>query len=70
MITVKVAKAPGAVVEVVLDSGATVSDAIEAAGKTVDDGQGVSLNGSSTQLSASVSDGDRVVIAKGAKGNA
>lgn len=70
MITAKVVKVPGAQVEVVLEDGATVQDALDAAGKTVDEGQTVQVNGTQASTSTEISDGARVVIAKGAKGNA
>jgi hypothetical protein len=70
MINVKVARIPGTVVEVVLDDSATVSEALSAANLTLAEGESPKLNGQTTGLDASVSDGDRIVVAKGAKGNA
>ena len=70
MITVKVAKLPGAVKEVVLNDGATVEDALSNAGIAIESGESVKVNGSERDTSASVANNDIVVIAKGAKGNA
>jgi len=69
MIDVKVVKVPGAQVEVALEDGATVREALEYAGKTVDEGQTVQVNGTQADLDTPLTDGARVVIAKGAKGN-
>lgn len=70
VITVKVMRVPGATQEVALDSGATVGDALSAASMNVASGESVKLNGAATDLSSTLSDGDRIIIAKGAKGNA
>ncbi|MGH1373596.1 MAG: hypothetical protein ACRBBW_16265 [Cellvibrionaceae bacterium] len=70
MITVKVAKLPGAVKEVVLDDGATVNDALTAADISVDSNESLKVNGTERDASADVANGEVIVIAKGAKGNA
>lgn len=68
-ISVKVCRIPGSVNEVILNDDATVADALSAAGQTVGAGETVNLNGFNTTTDAPVNDGDRVIIAKGAKGN-
>lgn len=68
-VTVKVVRVPGAVTEVVLNDGATVADALSAAGTSLGDGEAVTINGATAGNDTPVSEGARVVIAKGAKGN-
>lgn len=68
VITVKVIRVPGAVTEVGLESGASVQDALNAADVSVGSGESVKLNGADTELSATVSDGSRILVAKAAKG--
>lgn len=68
MITVKLIKVPGTITEVALEDGATVADALTAGGQEVGDGQEVTVNGNSANSTTSLNDGDRIVIAKGAKG--
>lgn len=68
MITVKVANFPGTVTEVVVEDGATVSNAFTAAGISPT-GSIYSVNGNEAGPDTVLSDGDRVVSAKGAKGN-
>lgn len=68
-VIVKVIRVPGAVKDVALNQGATVADALAAADMSVDSGEKVSLNGVDVPTSTAVTDGSRIVIAKGAKGN-
>ena len=68
VITVKVIRVPGTVTEVGLESGSTVGDALSAASIEVGSGEAVSLNGSTVATDATVNDGDRLIVAKGAKG--
>jgi len=67
-IEAKVVRVPGAVKEVQLNAGATVSDALEAAGVMLTPGETVSMNGSTVDSGRPVSNGDRIIVAKGAKG--
>lgn len=70
-VSVKIVEVPGAVREVVLEDGATVSDALTTAGMTVRDGYKLEVSGKPGASEGTVlSDGDKVVLAKGAKGNA
>jgi sulfur carrier protein ThiS len=64
----KVVRVPGAVKDVELNSGATVSDALRAAGVDLGPGETVSMNGSTVEGSREISQGDRIIVAKGAKG--
>jgi hypothetical protein len=66
-ILVKVMRVPGAVVEVGLNEGATVTDALDAAGISPNSGEAVKLNGMDTTYESTLSDGARVIVAKGAK---
>ncbi len=68
-ISVKVVRVPGAVTEVELNDGATVADALAAAGTSLSSGEAVKVDATPAELTTTLSDGNRVVIAKGAKGN-
>lgn len=68
MISVKTVKVPGAITEVMLEDGATVQDALDAAGiNGISSSEGLSVNGNTATTSDVLSDGARVVIAKAAK---
>ena len=69
MITAKVVQIPGAVTEVMLEDGATVSDALTAANITVQSGYAVKVDGSDVDNSTPLTDGARIIVAKSAKGN-
>ena len=69
MLNVRFARVPGTVQELVLNDGATVSDALSQAGTSVQAGEALKVNGSDATLSTALSDGDRVLLVKGAKGN-
>lgn len=68
-IFVKVVRIPGAVTEVALSQGATVADAMSAAGISSSGSESIRVGAADATVDTSVSDGDRVVIAQGAKGN-
>lgn len=68
-IFVKVVRVPGAVTEVALSQGATVADAMSAAGISFTGSESIRVGAADATVDTSVSDGDRVVIAQGAKGN-
>lgn len=68
-IFVKVVRVPGAVTEVALSQGATVADAMSAAGISSTGSESIRVGAADATVDTSVSDGDRVVIAQGAKGN-
>lgn len=67
MIEVKVIQIPGVIRDVALNEGATVSDALRAAGIDLTT-ETVTLNGLSTTGSAQLSANDRIIVAKSAKG--
>ena len=67
-IEVKVVRVPGAVKDVALNSGSTVSDALAAAGVNLGAGESVTMNGVAAPGSQPVNNGDRIIVAKGAKG--
>lgn len=69
VITVKVIRVPGEVKEVGLVAGATVADALTQAGVTGVEGETVMVGGATADLSTTLTDGARVVLARGAKGN-
>lgn len=68
-IDIKVIRIPGAVVDVVLNDGATVADALSAASTSVQSGEVVKVNGAVVSVDTELEDGDRVILAVGAKGN-
>jgi hypothetical protein len=67
MIFVKVIRVPGAVVEVGLDDGATVADALDAASITVATNEQVSVNGANVGTNHVLEDNARLVVARAAK---
>jgi len=69
MISVKVAQIGSAIKEVILNDGATVQDALNAAELTVPEGYGVKVDSVDADTNTVLSNDARVVIAKGAKGN-
>lgn len=64
---VRVARVPGLVKEVALNGGRKVSDAANIAGIATDGT--IHVNGRAATLGTLLSNGDRVTISKGAKGN-
>ena len=68
VITVKVIRVPGAVTEVGLNTGATVKDALDAAGVTIGRNESVKLNGTDTSMDTCLQEGARILVAKAAKG--
>lgn len=69
MTNVKIAQIPGALNEYALEDGTSVGSALETAGLSPD-GFTVSVNGSPvTDMSTTLTDGDRVTLTKAAKGN-
>lgn len=68
MIYVKVGVFPGRLEEVALEDGATVKDALRAAGKDAT-GYEVRVNSESADLSFELEDDDRVLLTKQIKGN-
>lgn len=70
MIEVKVVRVPAVMKDVALEDGATVADALRAADLSVQTGEKIQVNGVDATPSKVLSNGDRVILAKGAKGNA
>lgn len=68
-VTVKVIRVPGGVHEVAVNEGATVADALAAANITPNSNESIKIGTESVSTEDTVSDGDRIVIAQGAKGN-
>jgi hypothetical protein len=68
-ITVKVGQIGQRTEEAMLESGATVRQALNTVGREVPEGYGVEVNSAEATLDTRLSDGDMVVVAKGAKGN-
>ena len=66
---VKVILLPGDVKNPDVPAGSTVGQAIRAAGFSLAGNESIQLNSSESNVDALVSDGDSIVIAKGAKGN-
>lgn len=66
---VKVIRVPGAVTEVALNEGATVADALAAASIEPNGSEAIAVSGSPQSRDYPLTDGDRVVVSQGAKGN-
>jgi hypothetical protein len=69
MIEVKVMEVPGTVRDVALEDGAKVSDALAQAQMEVRSGYTLKVDGAEATTDTVLSNGARVIIAKGAKGN-
>lgn len=70
MITVKVARIPGETVVVELDrNSASVAEVLQAANVSVESGEVLKLGGLDTTLNAVVTNGMRITLVRGAKGN-
>lgn len=68
MISAKVAQLPGLFKEVALEDGATVAQAVTAACLNAD-GFAIRVNGSVSDLGATLRNGDTITLSKAAKGN-
>jgi len=66
---VKVIRAMGRTVTVQLPSGANVGDALNRANIAVEEGEVCKLNGITAVMSDVCDDGDKIILARGAKGN-
>jgi len=66
-IMVKVARVPGSVVEVALEDGATVGQAIDTAGIDGGSYNSLTVNGAPATLDTVLTDGARVVMSNSAK---
>ena len=64
---IKVVRVPGAVVELGLNEGATVEDALTAASITPSSSEEISVNGHPVVVGHRLNDGDRLILAKSAK---
>ena len=67
MIFVKVIRVGNPIKEVALDDNASVSAGLTAAEFSLSDGEGVTVNGTPVDLDSTLKDGDRIILAKGAK---
>jgi ribosome-interacting GTPase 1 len=67
MLTVKIVRVPGAVSELMLNDGATVSTALDIANMSVASNEKIAVNGQSAGASHVLNDGDVVSISKDAK---
>ena len=67
MLTVKVVQVPGRVVELALEDGSTVAEAIEAANISISPNESLTLDGRPATASDTLYDGARIIAAKNAK---
>lgn len=67
VITVKVVRIPGAVVELGLENGSTVKQALEAANFTLGPNESISVNATPVSENHVLKEGDRILLAKAAK---
>lgn len=70
MITVKVIQVPGKVVEIALEDGATVAQALAQASVEQGEGEALKVDNVDATPGQTLSEGQRVIVAKAAKGNA
>lgn len=68
-ITVSVGRVPGPSVEVNLNGGRTVKDALQAAGMTLDDRSEIQVNGSPGTPETAVTNGAIILLVKRVTGN-
>ena len=66
-ISTKIVRIPGQVVELVLEDGATVANALAAASIEVASGEAITVDGRSASPSTTLNDGARVILARSAK---
>jgi len=66
---IKVIRVPGRTSTVEVSEGASVAEALNAAGINLQSGEACKVNGAQSDLNATLSEGDKVIVAKGAKGN-
>lgn len=66
---VKVIRVPGRTTTLELPEGSTVGEALNRADIALTAGEACKLNGAACDLGDVLSEGDRVIVAKGAKGN-
>lgn len=67
-ITVKVARVPGKMVEVVLNGHRTVKDAVEGAGFAIKNTETIRVNGNDATEEKELKDGDRVTLIRQIEG--
>jgi len=67
-IEVRVIRSPGLVRNVALPQGSTVSDALQVAGTSLQQNEVPQVNGTAGTLDTVLVDGDRIIMAAGAKG--
>ena len=68
-IEVKVMEIPGAIVNVALESGATVADALQAAKMTLASGRSLKVNGIDGTHETVLTDNSTIAMSVNAKGN-
>jgi len=66
---IKVIRVPGRTSTVEVPEGAIVADALNQAGTSVESGETCKLNAVTANMDAVLTEGDKIIIAKGAKGN-
>ncbi len=66
---VKVIRVPGRTSTVEVPENCTLAEALNTAGVALESGEACKLNGAAASLDDILSDGDKVIVAKGAKGN-
>lgn len=66
---VKVIRVPGRTSTIEVSEGAVVAEALNVADVSLQAGEACKLNGSPANLDDVLTEGDKVIVAKGAKGN-
>lgn len=67
-INIKVIRVPGQVKDITVPETTLLGEALNIASMSPGTGEAVQLNGNPAQMDAHLSDNDRIIIAKGAKG--
>lgn len=66
---VKVIRVPGRTATVEVSEGASIAEALQAANIDLASGEACKLNGATAEFGDILTEGDKVIVAKGAKGN-
>lgn len=66
---IKVIRVPGATRTIEVPARCTVAEALNSADVHLENGESCKLNGVTANLNDVLSEGDKIIVAKGAKGN-
>ena len=66
---IKVIRVPGRTVTIEVPDGECIAEALNIAGVQLSAGEACKLNGATASMDDMLTDGDKIIVAKGAKGN-